>query len=168
MKNTGRNLAIIISMLVPILSSCSSNNLPDQKNPVVIGGYSSVMEFDSVKDASIGSSNNRIKTVENVASQNPSSIIIVRFNSLRGEKFARWLYGTYKEDGFSRVKLVGIADNSQPTKVVSYIKFLPLDLINESGEQIKQYHGGCPSCIAKKNAGGSISSTVNITDIVNQ
>lgn len=158
---------LILALSCTTITSCATtNDLPDQKNPVVVGGYSTPITFDYLKDANISDTNNRIETIKNVASQNPSATIIVRYNSLSADKFSRRLLNIFQYSGY-KTKLIGIADNARPRDVDVYIKFLPLDLINESGVQIKQIHGGCPSCVNKLYS-SSPTKNVNITNLVNQ
>lgn len=124
-KITSFLLAGVIGASVISCSTC--NQLVQQDDPSIVGGYTSQFAFDSVKDSGISDYNPRLKTVVVVSKQNPSSVALIRFYNIKSKDFAMEIQDVLNKDGV-KTDIIGYADDSKkPTEVSVYLKFKPLD-----------------------------------------
>lgn len=152
MKKLNKILSIGLMVLTGVsIISCASNELPAQNNPSVVGGYTSQITFNYVRDANdISYMNPKIRTIVYVAQQNPSAIAIIKFNSFNAKDFALNLQNVLNKKGV-KTEVIGYADKSKEAEVSVYIKFKPLDQV-----------------LKQQQKESEINSMTNITGIINE
>lgn len=110
-----------------VISCSTCNQLTQQEDPSIIGGYTSQFTFDAIKDSGISDYNPRLKTVVVVSRQNPSSVAFIRFYNIKSKQFALEIQDVLNKDGV-KTDIIGYADDSKkPSEVSVYLKFKPLD-----------------------------------------
>lgn len=141
---------VLISLLIgATLASCASNELPAQDNPSVVGGYTSQITFNYVRDSGISYMNPKVRTIVYVAKQNPSAVTIIKFNSFNAKDFALNLQGILNKEGV-KTEVIGYADKSKEAEVSAYIKFQPLDQV-----------------LKEQQRESEVNSMTNITGVLN-
>ena len=144
-----------------LLNGCSTpcNTLPPTDNPIIAGGYTRSITFNYLIDTDITNSDSRIKTLELVASQNPSAKFFIKYNDKAGKIFAQNLGNILTKDGFSNISLMAYKNNL-PYTVEIYLNFKPLDrsVKNISLSQSESMN----SIMGNLESGTQINDTINI------
>lgn len=158
-KNLGFGLTFLL--LTSILNGCSSvcTTLPPTENPIIVGGYTKLISFNYLVDTNITNKDSRIKTLEMVASQNPSAKIIIRYNDKAGQIFAKMLNNMFKTDGYKSIMIA--YKSNVPYTVDTYINFKPLD---QAVSQMPNKQESMVSVFSNINSGSDVNDTINIKD----
>lgn len=138
MKNNLKKIMtfVLIGVSACMATSCASNELPAQNNPSVVGGYTSEITFNYIRDADISYLNPKIRTIKEVAMQNPSAVAVIKFNSIYAKPFAMKVKDILNKEGVS-TDVIGYANKEKEAVVSVYIKFRPLDEVLKQQNQEK-------------------------------
>lgn len=133
MKKTIVNL-LISSSVAAFVIGCATpcQSIAPMDDPIYIGGYTKPIVFNYLIDDNVSMRDARVKSLELVASQNPSAVLIVRYADKAGKGYANNLAKNIQIDAMKnngqilKTKVIGY-QNTNPFEVSLYLNFKPLD-----------------------------------------
>lgn len=132
MKKTVVNL-LMASSLAAFVVGCATpcKSIAPMEDPIYVGGYTKPIVFNYLIDDNVSMKDARVKSIELVASQNPSAVLIVRYADKAGKSYANNLAKRIQADALLsgqvvKTKVIGYK-SLNPFEISLYLNFKPLD-----------------------------------------